>query len=69
MSLDPVAHRAPGSGGQRPRMRPKIPRLPARSACVSQVHRRDAGTEFITLATCDPQPPHVVFLQVEQVTG
>jgi hypothetical protein len=34
-----------------------------------QVQRFAAGTDFMTLSTCSPQPPQVVFLQVEQVTG
>lgn len=36
-------------------------------ATRSQVQRRATGTFASTASTCEPQPFHVVFLQVEQV--
>lgn len=57
------------SRSQRPKSRPKNPDAPPDPESLSHSQRRDAGTDFMTLSTCAPQPPQVVFLQVEQVTG
>lgn len=50
-------------------MRAKNPGSFAGVDSFVQSQRRDAGMDFMTLLTWDPQPPHVVFLQVGQVTG
>ncbi|AII11241.1 hypothetical protein EP51_45220 (plasmid) [Rhodococcus opacus] len=56
-------------GGQRPKSERKNPGFAGSAEFSSQVHRLEAGTDFMTLPACWPQPPQVVFVQLGQVVG